>query len=87
MDLRSRCRPGVGAAYFGSQSIGSSSTRASVLINHNPDVQMHAVSVGHPEVERCLIFHDRLRMHPEDRELYERTRRELATRQRTYVPD
>jgi GrpB-like predicted nucleotidyltransferase (UPF0157 family) len=48
---------------------------------------MHAVSVGHPEVERCLIFHDRLRMNPEDRELYERTRRELATRQRTYVPD
>jgi hypothetical protein len=26
-------------------------------------------------------------MHPKDRELYERTRRELATRQRTYVPD
>ena len=50
------------------------------LIDHNPDVQMHVVSVGDPEVERWLIFRDRLRMHPEDRELYERTKRALATR-------
>lgn len=34
-----------------------------------------------------LLFRDRLRAHPEERELYERTKRELAARQWGYVQD
>ena len=45
------------------------------LIDHNPDVQMHVVSAGDPGVGRWLIFRDRLSMHPDVRELYERTKR------------
>jgi GrpB-like predicted nucleotidyltransferase (UPF0157 family) len=57
------------------------------LIDHNPDVQMHVVSAGDPGVGRWLIFHDRLSMHPDVRELYERTKRELATRRQKYVEE
>jgi GrpB-like predicted nucleotidyltransferase (UPF0157 family) len=45
------------------------------------------VASGDPEVERWLIFRDRLRTHPEDRELYERTKRELARRRWAYIQD
>ena len=34
-----------------------------------------------------LLFRDRLRSHPEDRELYERTKRELAAARWSYVQD
>jgi GrpB-like predicted nucleotidyltransferase (UPF0157 family) len=34
-----------------------------------------------------LAFRDRLRSHPEDRDLYERTKRELAARRWAYVQD
>lgn len=37
-----------------------------------------------PEVERNLIFRHRLR-HDADRDLYARTKRELATRQWTHI--
>jgi GrpB-like predicted nucleotidyltransferase (UPF0157 family) len=58
-----------------------------LLIDHHPDVQVHVVASGDPEVERWLIFRDRLRTHPEDRELYERTKRELAGRRWAYIQD
>jgi GrpB-like predicted nucleotidyltransferase (UPF0157 family) len=38
-----------------------------------------------PEIERQLRFRDRLRAEPADRELYERTKRELAGRGFTYI--
>ena len=44
------------------------------------DVNLHVFSPGSPELERMVGFRDWLRTHPEDRELYERTKRELAAR-------
>ena len=41
-------------------------------------VQVHVYSAGCPEIERYLLLRDRLRSDPEDRELYERTKRGLA---------
>jgi GrpB-like predicted nucleotidyltransferase (UPF0157 family) len=47
--------------------------------------QVHVLSEGCPEIERYLLFRDRLRTNQEDRELYERTKRELAQREWRYV--
>jgi GrpB-like predicted nucleotidyltransferase (UPF0157 family) len=44
-------------------------------------------TVGSSEVERMLLFRDRLRSHIEERDLYERTKRELAARQWVYTQD
>ena len=49
------------------------------------NVNLHVYSVGCPEVERTVAFRDRLRADEADRELYARTKRELAGRQWTYV--
>jgi GrpB-like predicted nucleotidyltransferase (UPF0157 family) len=40
---------------------------------------------GLPEIERMVGFRDWLRTHPEDRERYERTKRDLSTRPWAYV--
>jgi GrpB-like predicted nucleotidyltransferase (UPF0157 family) len=39
-----------------------------------------------PEIERYLIFRDRLRSDPADRERYQRVKRELAQRDWRFVP-
>lgn len=57
------------------------------LRDDESQVQIHVFSVGCPEIERMLRFRDRLRHHPEDRELYERTKRELAGRRWQFVQD
>jgi GrpB-like predicted nucleotidyltransferase (UPF0157 family) len=57
------------------------------LRDRDPDVQLHVFTVGSPEVERMLLFRDRLRTRSEDRELYERTKRELAARRWDYIQD
>jgi GrpB-like predicted nucleotidyltransferase (UPF0157 family) len=44
------------------------------------DVNLHVFSRGSPEFERMVGFRDWLRTHPEDRDLYLRTKRELAAR-------
>jgi GrpB-like predicted nucleotidyltransferase (UPF0157 family) len=44
------------------------------------DVNLHVFSVGSVELDRMVGFRDWLRTHDEDRELYERTKRELAAR-------
>jgi GrpB-like predicted nucleotidyltransferase (UPF0157 family) len=56
------------------------------LVDH-PRVQIHVFTVGSPEVERMLLFRDRLRSCADDRELYERTKRELAGGCWAYVQD
>lgn len=56
-----------------------------MLVDRVARVQVHVVSEGCPEIERWLIFRDRLRSDPADRELYERTKRELAARTWRYV--
>ncbi len=49
------------------------------------DVNVHVFSAGCPEVDRMLRFRDHLRADRADRELYERTKRELAARRWRYV--
>jgi GrpB-like predicted nucleotidyltransferase (UPF0157 family) len=43
------------------------------------DVHVHVYSIGCPEIQRNLIFRDRLRQNVNDRRRYEQTKRELAT--------
>ena len=50
----------------------------------DPGVQLHVFSPSCPEVERMLLFRDRLRSNEPDRRLYERTKRELARREWAY---
>ncbi len=56
-----------------------------MVVDRVASVQVHVVSGGCPEIERWLIFRDRLRSDAADRELYERTKRELAARTWRYV--
>jgi GrpB-like predicted nucleotidyltransferase (UPF0157 family) len=49
------------------------------------NVNLHVFSPGSPEIERMVAFRDWLRSHDDDRDLYERTKRELATREWKYV--
>jgi len=48
-------------------------------------VNLHVYSEECVEIERYLLFRDRLRTNPADRELYLRTKRELAARPWKYV--
>ena len=57
------------------------------LRDRHPDVQIHVFTLGSSEIERMLIFRDRLRSVPDERTLYERTKRELAARRWDYVQD
>jgi len=56
-----------------------------VLKGRNPDVNLHVHPPDSPEIERNLRFRDHLRADRADRELYERTKRELAGRHWTYM--
>jgi len=49
------------------------------------NVNLHVFSEGCPEIERYLLLRDRLRANQADRELYERTKRDLAKREWKYV--
>jgi GrpB-like predicted nucleotidyltransferase (UPF0157 family) len=51
----------------------------------DPNVNLHVFSPGSREVERMVGFRDWLRANPDDRELYLRTKRELAPRTWKYV--
>jgi GrpB-like predicted nucleotidyltransferase (UPF0157 family) len=51
-----------------------------VLKGSDTDVNLHVFSRGSVEFDRMVGFRDWLRSHPEDRELYLRTKRELAAR-------
>jgi GrpB-like predicted nucleotidyltransferase (UPF0157 family) len=44
------------------------------------DVNLHVFSAGCPEIHRMVRFRDHLRSNPDDRKLYEATKRELAAR-------
>jgi len=49
------------------------------------DINLHVFSVGCHEIDRMLLFRDWLRSHDADRDLYERSKRDLATRTWKYV--
>ena len=42
------------------------------------DINLHVYSLGCPEIDKMLMFRDWLRTNDADRELYERTKRDLA---------
>jgi GrpB-like predicted nucleotidyltransferase (UPF0157 family) len=56
-----------------------------MLRGYDPPVNLHVFNPGCEEVERMLRLRDWLRTHAEDRELYERTKRELAAQEWKYV--
>ena len=49
------------------------------------DINLHVFSAGCPEIERMLLFRDWLRTNEAERDLYLRTKRELAQRQWKYT--
>lgn len=49
------------------------------------NINLHVFSAGCPEVDRMVLFRDWLRAYPDERQLYERTKRELASRDWKYV--
>lgn len=56
-----------------------------MFVDAERTAQVHVLSAGDAEIERYLNFRDRLRTNQADRELYERTKRELAQREWKYV--
>ena len=58
-----------------------------MLKKADPSVNLHVFSAGCEEIDRMLAFRDHLRTNEADRELYERTKRELASRHWAYVQD
>jgi GrpB-like predicted nucleotidyltransferase (UPF0157 family) len=52
-----------------------------------PPVNLHVFRQGCAEADRMLLFRDWLRRNTSDRELYARTKRELATRNWKHVQD
>ncbi|WP_242573842.1 GrpB family protein [Streptomyces sp. NP-1717] len=61
-----------------------------VLRKRDPDpsagsANLHVLPAGCPEVDRMLLFRDRLRRHAGDRELYARTKRGLARQEWKYL--
>ena len=58
-----------------------------LLRGTDPAVNLHVFRVGCPEAERMLLFRDRLRSHPEERDRYAGAKRELAARDWAVVQD
>ena len=56
-----------------------------VVKGPDTEINMHVFSVGCPEITKMLAFRDHLRTDASDRELYARTKRELAARRWKYV--
>ena len=79
--------PDLEAAGYVLQARDFHPTEHRLLTDHNPDVHVHVLTDGHLEVERMVLFRDRLRTHLDERDLYERTKRELAARRWAYVQD
>jgi GrpB-like predicted nucleotidyltransferase (UPF0157 family) len=58
-----------------------------LLAGAHPTVNLHVFAVGSGEIDRMLAFRDHLRRDSADRELYVRTKRELASRTWAHVQD
>jgi GrpB-like predicted nucleotidyltransferase (UPF0157 family) len=56
-----------------------------MLRGYDPPVNLHVFNPGCEEIERMLRFRDHLRTNEADRELYARTKRELAAKEWKYV--
>ena len=58
-----------------------------MLRKTDPSVNLHVFSADCPEIDRMLMFRDHLRTNKADRQLYERTKQELASQHWAYVQD
>lgn len=58
-----------------------------LLKGSTPEVNLHVFSDDCPEIARMTAFRDHLRTNQADRELYERTKRDLARQTWTYTQD
>jgi GrpB-like predicted nucleotidyltransferase (UPF0157 family) len=56
-----------------------------LLRGYDPPVNLHVFNPGCEELDRTVRFRDHLRTHEDDRELYARTKRELAAKKWKYV--
>lgn len=56
-----------------------------VLKLKEPQVNLHVFSAGCEELERMIAFRDWLRSHPEDKSLYETTKRKLSKQTWKYM--
>ncbi|HEV7127069.1 MAG TPA: GrpB family protein [Ktedonobacterales bacterium] len=56
-----------------------------VLQGESPVVNLHVFSPGCVEIRRMLLMRDRLRTNDADRDLYARTKRDLASREWKYI--
>ena len=56
-----------------------------LLKGPDTNINLHVFSKDSPEIERMLLFRDRLRRNEADRELYLRAKRELARQEWKYV--
>lgn len=56
-----------------------------MLKGPDTDINLHVFSAGCPEIERILGFRNWLRIHAADRDLYERTKRDLAQKEWKYT--
>lgn len=51
----------------------------------DPETNLHVFSTGCPELDRCRLFRDWLRVSPQDLQLYARTKQDLAPREWAHV--
>lgn len=58
-----------------------------MLVDTDPDVNVHVFAAGSPEVRRMLSFRDRLRRDAADRDTYAAAKRTLAARRWAYLQD
>jgi GrpB-like predicted nucleotidyltransferase (UPF0157 family) len=58
-----------------------------LLRGYDPPVNLHVFNPGCEELDRTVRFRDHLRTHDDDRDLYARTKRELAAKEWKYVQD
>ncbi|HSK56085.1 MAG TPA: GrpB family protein [Jiangellales bacterium] len=58
-----------------------------LLVRTDPAVQVHVFAAGSSEIDRMVVFRDHLRREVGDRDLYLRTKRDLASRTWAYVQD
>jgi GrpB-like predicted nucleotidyltransferase (UPF0157 family) len=56
-----------------------------VFKGSDTDLNLHVLSAGCPEIDRMLLFRNWLRSNVSDRQLYERTKRELARKNWKYM--
>jgi len=57
------------------------------LRRSDPAANLHVFAVGCPEIDRMVLFRDRLRASPEDREIYRAAKTDLAARRWGAVQD